>query len=90
MRKRKMSAGGCLFTVGTIALVLYGAIYRAMEGHLPSDLSFFLWWLIGLSIAGEIYIDLHDAIDKSTAEIKAELERLDRKIEGQFRNLDRN
>lgn len=75
MRKRGISKGGCLFAIGMIAVAIYAGIYRAYTGHFPNDLSYWVLGAVVVSIAWDIYFDLHEAIDMRAAEIKQEIER---------------
>jgi hypothetical protein len=90
-RKRHLSTGGCLFTAGLVALLIYFAIFRLITGHLPEYAEYMVWGYIAISIFGEAYINLDNAIDESTDEIKAEIEegmkRLEDKIKEEVRKL---
>jgi hypothetical protein len=88
LRKSGMTAGGCLFTVGLIALFIFFGIFRLITGHLPEYGQYMVWAFIAISIFGEAYIDIHNAIDESTSEIKEEINRLERKIEEEIRKLE--
>jgi hypothetical protein len=81
-----MAAGGCLFAVGLVALLLYFAIFRFITGHLPEYGEYMVWGYIAISIFGEAYIDLHSAVEESTREIKEELARLEDKIEARTKD----
>ena len=81
MRKRGIGAGGCLFVVGLVALILYFGIFRLATGHLPEHLEYMVWGYIAVSMFGEAYIEIQNTIEKSTTEIKDEIKRLEKKIE---------
>jgi hypothetical protein len=92
-RKRAMSPGGCLFTVGVVALVLFFGIFRLVTGHLPEHSDYIVWAFIAFSIFVEAYIEILNTIEESTSEIKTEIkdemERLEDKIEGEIERLER-
>ena len=90
MRKRGMSKGSCLFTVGTVGLFVFLGIYKLATGHFPEYWQYALWALIALSIVADVYFGILDAIDESTAAIKDELGRLEDKIKQEVKRLERN
>jgi hypothetical protein len=89
VRTRGTTAGGCLFAVGFAALFLFFEIVRLVTGHLPEYWEYMLWGYIAISIFGEAYIGLHNAIHDSTAEIKEEIGRLEDKIREEVKRLER-
>jgi hypothetical protein len=89
VRKREISKGGCLFTVGTVGLFAFLGIYKLATGRFPEYWEYALWALIALSIVADVYFGILDAIDESTAEIKGELGRLEDKITEEIKRLER-
>jgi len=87
MRKRRMSPGGCLFTVGVVALVLFFGIFRLVTGHLPEYGEYMVWAFIAFSIFFEAYIEILKAVEESTTEIKEELKRMEDRIKEEIGKL---
>jgi hypothetical protein len=90
VRKRRIAAGGFVFAIGLVALLLYFAIVRLITGHVPEYAEKMVWGYIAVSIFGEAFIDLHNAIDESTSEIKEEMGRLEDKIMQEVRRREPN
>jgi hypothetical protein len=87
VRKRRMTEGGCLFTLGIVALVLFFGIFRLVTGHLPEHSDYIVWAFIAFSIFVEAYIEILNAINERADEIKDEINRLERKIEEEIGKL---
>ncbi len=91
VRKRRMTEGGCLFTVGVIALVLFFGIFRLVTGHLPEHSDYIVWAFIAFSIFVEAYIEIQNVINERADEIKTEIKggmkRLEEKIIEEIRKL---
>ena len=88
MRERRWSKGGCLFTVGMVALFVFLGVYKATEGHLPDHWESVMWAVIALSIVTDVYFDLHEAIEKSTDEIKDKIDDFEQKVEDALKAIE--
>lgn len=76
MRHRRINVGERLLAVGIVSIAIYAGAFRLITGHFPGNLTYWVIGWIALSIMSEAYFNLLEAIEESTEDIKAELEKL--------------